>query len=403
MLACQEICYIVRTATQEMAYSKGINILLLGLSFYLGSQFTIWLSICNEKPIQVAAGDADDHTSHFGSAIKADKNSDAALNALHQVDRLVHTHGQLFVHETLLGTLLGSLIRESHSGLVDLIPSEGYFLDAGMQFGEFGAHMAVNAPDRDVMMLDPSPNNVELAKERYGVLPNLKILQGGLGDKVGTMKARDESFQMEVGAKFPIYTIDSLLFEKGEKLAFAHLDVEGLELDVLKGAVQTIRQSMPIFTTEVRVYKDEAFTDKLMEFISDLGYDSYVINEVCGYPHMDYRNLLNIPRSKSVELMRSDTFNLLDATKSITRIPFRKENQKTFFDLVMPCCALGETCCPGNDINDKSCCNEERVKKWLGENKPDLNLNYYTWKEARKNFERFQFRLRQRQKVMPQR
>jgi hypothetical protein len=50
----------------------------------------------------------------------------------------------------------------------------------------------------------------------------------------------------------------------------------------LKGAVQMIRQSKPIFTTEVRVYKDEAFTDELMEFISDLGYDSYVINEECG-------------------------------------------------------------------------------------------------------------------------
>ena len=94
------------------------------------------------------------------------------------------------------------------------------------------------------------------------------------------MKARDESFQMEVGAEFPLYTIDSLFYEKGRKLAFAHLDVEGLELDVLKGAVQTMRQSRPIFTTEVRVHKDVAYTDALMDFIFDLGYDSYVINEV---------------------------------------------------------------------------------------------------------------------------
>lgn len=98
-----------------------------------------------------------------------------ALNVLRNIDGLLHTQGQLFVHETLLGTFLGSLIRESHSGLVDLIPAEGYFLDAGMQFGEFGAHMAVNAPERDVMMLDPSPKNVKLAKEWYGALPNLKI------------------------------------------------------------------------------------------------------------------------------------------------------------------------------------------------------------------------------------
>ena len=98
---------------------------------------------------------------------------------------------------------------------------------------------------------------------------------------------------------------------------------------MLKGAIQTIRQSKPIFTTEVRVYKDVEYTDKLMNFIFDLGYDSYVINEVCGYPHMDYRNLLNIPRSMSLELMHSDTFNLLDATKSIFRL--------TYLTQIMPC------------------------------------------------------------------
>ena len=150
------------------------------------------------------------------------------------------------------------------------------------------------------------------------------------------------------------------------------------------------------------MYKDVEYTDKLMNFIFDLGYDSYVINEVCGYPHMDYRNLLNIPRSMSLELMHSDTFNLLDATKSIFRLPVRKEDQKTIFDLIMPCCALGGECCPGDDINDKSCCSEELVKKWLDGNKPDVNLNYYTWKEPRKSFGRFRYRLRQRHGVQPQ-
>jgi len=390
-----------------------MNILLLGLSFYFGSQFTIWLSIHNESPSSYLASKAKEDSLHRSdsdnlegpSTTRKDTNrNNAAVNSvLRKVDRLLHSQvAAVFEHETLLGTLLGSLIRESNSGLVDLIPSEGYFLDAGMQFGEFGAHMAVNAPERKVMMLDPSPKNVELAKERYGALPNLEILQGGLGDKVGVMKARDATFEMQVGAEFPLYTIDSLFYEKGKKLAFAHLDVEGLELDVLKGAIQTIRQSKPIFTTEVRVYKDVAYTDELMNFIFDLGYDSYVINEVCGYPHMDYRNLLNIPRSMSLELVHSDTFNLLDATKSIFRLPVRKEDQKTIFDLVMPCCALGGECCPGDDINDKSCCSEERVKKWLDGNKQDVNLNYYTWKEPRKSFGRFRYRLKQRHGVQSQ-
>jgi len=111
---------------------------------------------------------------------------------------------------------------------------------------------------------------------------------------------------------------DNMFFEQGKKLAFAHLD--GLELDVLKGAIQTIRQSKPIFTMEVRVHKDVAYTDALMDFISDLGYDTYVINEVCGFHHMDYSNLLNVPRSISVELMHSDAFNILECVESINLI-----------------------------------------------------------------------------------
>lgn len=397
------------------SYSRMIILLLVVLAFYVGSQFKIWLSIIpNERPppaqIRNFMTGEEQHSSHLES-VKAmtrvvDSNNNAAKSNSEQllkIDKSLHgSYANIGEHETLLGTLMGSLIRESHSGLVDLIPSEGYFLDAGMQFGEFGAHMAVNAPEREVMMLDPSPNNVKVAKKRYGVLQNLLILQGGLGDEVGTMKARDKSFNMEADAEFPLYTLDSLFYEKGRKLAFAHLDVEGLELDVLKGAIQTIRQSKPILTTEVRVHKDVVYTDALMDFIFDLGYDSYVINEVCGYPHMDYRNLLNIPRSKSLELIRSDTFNLLDATNSITRLPVRKEGQKTIFDLVMPCCALGGECCPGDDINDKSCCSEDLVLKWLDENKPDVNPNYYTWKQAKKSFDRFHYRLRQRIKVKPQ-
>ena len=207
-----------------------------------------------------------------------------------KVDGLLHSQEKLGQHEAILATLFGSLIREN------LIPSEGYFLDAGMQFGEFGAHMAVNAPERKVMVIDPPPEYVETLKIKYGAIKNLGILQGNLM------------------AEFPLYTLDSFFYEQGKKkLAFAHLDVEGLELDVLKGAIQTIRQSKPIFTMKVRVHKDVAYTDALMGFISDLGYDTYVINEVRGSYHMDYSNLLNVPRSISVELLHSDTFNLLES------------------------------------------------------------------------------------------
>ena len=302
-------------------------------------------------------------------------------------------------HEAILSSFIISLISENRIGNrnVNLIP-EGSFLDAGCQFGEQAAHYAISAPDREVIALDPSTSNLEKAQRKFGDLTNLVFQQGGLGQHVGTMKVPDSSFQMPIGSEFLVYTLDSLFYDQGKKLGFAHLDLEGLELDVLKGGVSTIKTSKPLFTTEVRVHRDPQYTTDLLDFISELGYDSYVINESCGYPHMDYRNLLNIPRSKSTALRYSEVFILLHATQSLIRVPTRAEGQKTIFDIVLPCCALGGACCPGSDVNAKDCCSEALLKIWLDKNKPDINPYTYFWKEARQEFARLGYRLRQRQK-----
>ena len=143
------------------------------------------------------------------------------------------------------------------------------------------------------------------------------------------------------GTLIQVKTIDSIFIEQGEKLAFAHIDVEGMELEVLKGGVKTIQQDRPVFTTEIRVQKDANFTRSLFDFIDNLGYDSYVVNEVCGAPYMDFRNVLNIPRELSARLVHSDVFSLGLATETIFRV-----NSNTILEKVYPCCAPFAACCP---------------------------------------------------------
>ena len=97
------------------------------------------------------------------------------------------------------------------------------------------------------------------------------------------MKVPDSSFQMPIGSEFLVYTLDSLFYDQGKKLGFAHLDFEGLELDVLKGGVSTIKASKLLFTTEVRVHRDPQYTTDLLEFISELGYDSYIRSSIMSH------------------------------------------------------------------------------------------------------------------------
>lgn len=308
-------------------------------------------------------------------------------NKLHEYkNNLGQTVGS---HEVLLSFLLSSILKEE-DGL--LLP-EGTILDCGAQFGEQGAHYAVTSPHRKVIAMDPSPENVKTMKDRYGNLPNFEIRHGGLGREVGTMKPRDKSFEMDLNSEFPLYTLDSMYFDKGLKLALAHLDLEGLELDVLLGGLKTIRAYKPVLTVELRVHETDK-TTPLLDLIDSEGYDTYVIDEPCGMPPVDLRNVLCIPRDRSVAFGTSDAFNILLRMNGIQRITSTNIAEK-----ILPCCALGGECCQGNDLYGKDCCTEKVVQEWYKQHKEShiAPVGTLAFKGGRQQFLKEQYRLRKRQ------
>ena len=53
-----------------------------------------------------------------------------------------------------------------------------------------------------------------------------------------------------------MWPVDQLFATQwNERLGFAHWDTEGNELDILRGAVGTLRRDAPIFTVEIVVHK----------------------------------------------------------------------------------------------------------------------------------------------------
>jgi FkbM family methyltransferase len=377
-------------------FIRSIKLVAFGVLFLFIGAYTSSLAASTEKRYDIEPSNAAVDNSKDVSPAQSDweKRKQGVVqtergNSIHlQMDRVLHTQ-KIGNHEILLVSLVVGLMREE-----GLIP-EGMFLDAGAQFGEQGAHYAATAPDRQVLCIDPSPRNLQTNQENYSELPNLRVQQGGLGKTVGVAKPVDSSFHMDLDAEFPVYTLDSLFYDKNEKLGFAHLDVEGLELDVIKGGLKTIHAYKPIFTTELRVHANPEYTKELLTLLDQNGYDSYVIHEVCGYPHMDYRNLLNVPRKMSTQLGMSDTFNLLLATQSIVRV-----SRDTIFENVFPCCAVGGECCPGKDPKANTCCSESAVAEWHEKNnvfkRPPA---MFGWKTARKEFETWHWRLRERNKI----
>ena len=62
-----------------------------------------------------------------------------------------------------------------------------------------------------------------------------------------------------------MWPVDQLFATQwNERLGFAHWDTEGNELDILRGAVGTLRRDAPIFTVEVVVHKSQQYTAILL-------------------------------------------------------------------------------------------------------------------------------------------
>lgn len=89
---------------------------------------------------------------------------------------------------------------------------------------------------------------------------------------------------------YAVYPLDALMQQ--ETLAFGHFDVEGGEVELLVGARRTIERDRPMFTVETFPKTNGTRHSLLMSAIKELNYNCVMIDEDCGYPRGDCRNML---------------------------------------------------------------------------------------------------------------
>ena len=186
------------------------------------------------------------------------------------------------------------------------------------------------APNRIVHAIEPLRTNVELIRKRYRDRVNLIPLQAGLGSAnrvvdvastrvvargiggsgaamvLNVAKAKSAPLERANSTTaFRVLRLDDMFGPSGawkhERLAFAHFDVEGSELDVLQGAREVIARDRPIFTCEVATGLT-AYAQTLLEEISLLGYEAYAFAERCG-SNRDCRNLICLPKDRALQIL----------------------------------------------------------------------------------------------------
>jgi len=186
-------------------------------------------------------------------------------------------------------------------GIVTIFKSEQYFykskkikiddgdvvIDGGGCWGDTALYFANKAKDTTVYTFEFTPSNIEVMNKNIALngLENIKIIP-----KAILNVSNEKYFLVDKGASsyftkektndaFQIQTITIDDFTKEEnvsKINFIKLDIEGSELNALKGAVETIRKWKPKLA--IAVYHNPVDFQVIIQFLCELnlGYRFYL-------------------------------------------------------------------------------------------------------------------------------
>ena len=156
-----------------------------------------------------------------------------------------------------------------------------------------------------VFAIDPSPENQFYAQKvaRLNDVSNITFIEAVCtdndGDKVDFDGDLDHaSFQKKpTDGKMLSTTLDTIVKNSGgQVIGLLHVDVEGLEFSVIKGASNIIKRDMPVIVFEQHISKENIF--QVADFLKEFEYRDCMVNEVLPGCSLDCRNFMAFPSNK---------------------------------------------------------------------------------------------------------
>jgi len=159
--------------------------------------------------------------------------------------------------------------------------------------------------------IDPSPENLQFGKElsKLNKIYNIEwinaVCSETVGEKLEFKGNLDHTSFFEhkdiSNSKNVILsnTLDNIVNENNHyNISLIHVDVEGFEFKVLKGAKKIINKSKPLILYEQHISSEDI--NIIKNYLEYFGYDIYMINEIIPGNALDNRNFIafsnkNIP------------------------------------------------------------------------------------------------------------
>lgn len=199
-----------------------------------------------------------------------------------------------------------SIFRKITTYLINNKFIHGNIIDSGAWIGDNSIPWAMNCSPNIIYAIDPSPNNINFIKEmiKANNIQNLKTIEKALNNKNEILGTNDNidhcSFKNGGRTKIESISLDYLYQEKEiDNISYIHLDVEGLEFNVIKGSEKIIEKFKPIIAFEQHTEIDNYI--ELSQYLNKYEYDIYLIDEISGC-RTDCRNFLAFPKNIKIDI-----------------------------------------------------------------------------------------------------
>tara|TARA_B100001063_G_scaffold73259_1_gene67420 strand:+ start:234 stop:1007 length:774 start_codon:yes stop_codon:yes gene_type:complete len=195
------------------------------------------------------------------------------LDLRHLIDRRFYFHNG---YEDELFKPLNNIVRNEKIN---------FFLDVGSCWGVYSLRLAGNFKDLKILAFDPIKNNIDRLNHsiKKNSFKNIECFHTAIGSKKSkvTLGATEKySPNYEIDEKNSVINeisnldyLDNLL-DLNDKSLILKIDTEGYELEVLKGAINLLKNNKCFCQIEVK----ENNKDKVFSFLKDINYEIISIN-----------------------------------------------------------------------------------------------------------------------------
>ena len=211
------------------------------------------------------------------------------------------------------------------------------FIDPKESIVDIGCFIGDNAIPWSMMLdesalvyaIDPSSENIAYVRElaRLNGVSNLELVRAICADRLDVPMQMVASTSTD-NAQFSVSsaggtgalstTISEIVKNRSSKVGLVHVDVEGLELMVLRGAGDLIEEDRPVVIYEQHISTEDL--TPVSALLRNLNYKIFMFNEVVPGSALDCRNFIAIPSERKIPstglfeggfMINKDVFNAI--------------------------------------------------------------------------------------------